>query len=82
MPLIVNRQPAGTYLGEDYYRAGGVPAVIGQLLDQGMIDGDALTANGRTVAENYRGKRSIDEDVIRPFDRPLKPAAGLTVLMP
>ncbi len=80
VPLLVNLQPAGTYLGEDYYRAGGVPAVMGQLLEQGLLDGDALTVNGRTVADNYRGKASVDEDVIRPFDRPLKPAAGLTVL--
>ena len=80
VPLLVNLQPAGTYLGEDYYRAGGVPAVMGQLLDQGLIDGDALTANGLTVAENVSGKASVDTDVIRPFDQPLKPAAGLTVL--
>lgn len=80
VPLLVNLQPAGKYLGEDYYRAGGVPAVIGQLIGQGLIEGDALTANGRTVAENYTGKRSLDDDVIRPFDQPLKTEAGLTVL--
>ena len=80
VPLLVNLQPAGKYLGEDYYRAGGVPAVMGALIDQGLIFGDALTANGLTVAENYTGKHSLDEDVILPFDRPLKTGAGLTVL--
>ena len=80
VPLLVNLQPAGKYLGEDYYRAGGVPAVMGALLEQGLIEGGALTANGLTVAENYTGKHSLDEDVIRPFDQPLKEHAGLTVL--
>ena len=80
VPLLVNLQPAGEYLGEDYYRAGGVPAVMGALIEQGLIEGGALTANGLTVAENYTGKRSLDADVIRPFDRPLKDHAGLTVL--
>ncbi|WP_375426922.1 IlvD/Edd family dehydratase [uncultured Sphingomonas sp.] len=80
VPLLVNLQPAGEYLGEDYYRAGGVPAVMGALIDKGLIEGGALCANGLTVAENYTGKQSTDEDVIRPFDRPLKTHAGLTVL--
>ena len=79
-PLIVNLQPAGEYLGEDFYRAGGVPAVMGELLRDGQLDGAALTANGRTVADNYAEARIADEDVIRPLDRPLKPAAGLIVL--
>ena len=80
VPLLVNLQPAGEYLGEDYYRAGGVPAVMSELHKAGLIDGDALTANGRTVAENLAGAKIHDEDVIRPFGRPLKEAAGLTVL--
>ena len=80
VPLLVNLQPAGEYLGEDYYRAGGVPAVMGALIEQGLIEGGALCANGLTVAENYTGRRSLDADVIRPFDRPLKDHAGLTVL--
>ncbi|MEH3034869.1 MAG: dihydroxy-acid dehydratase family protein [Sphingomonas adhaesiva] len=80
IPLLVNMQPAGQYLGEDFYRAGGVPAVMAQLLAAGLIDGSALTANGATVAENVAGATIADEDVIYPFDRPLKPAAGLTVL--
>ena len=48
VPLLVNLQPAGEYLGEDYYRAGGVPAVVGELMQQGLIHEDAITANGRT----------------------------------
>ena len=80
VPLLVNLQPAGKYLGEDYYRAGGVPAVMGELLRAGMLDGEALTANGRTVAENVGEARIEDEDVIRPLATPLKSAAGLTVL--
>ncbi len=80
VPFIVNLQPAGAYLGEDFYRAGGVPAVMGQLLAAGLIDGSALTANGATVAENVAGEASRDEDVIRPIARPLKEHAGLTVL--
>ncbi|MEN3745794.1 IlvD/Edd family dehydratase [Sphingomonas sp. HF-S3] len=80
VPLLVNLQPAGTYLGEDFYRAGGVPAVMGKLLRAGLIEGDVLTANGRTVADNVGTADSEDADVIWPLDAPLKPAAGLTVL--
>ena len=80
VPLLVNLQPAGEYLGEDFYRAGGVPAVMGQLLRVGLIDGGALTVNGRTVAENVGAAESEDPDVIFPLDAPMKPAAGLTVL--
>ncbi|HXG82342.1 MAG TPA: IlvD/Edd family dehydratase, partial [Sphingomicrobium sp.] len=80
IPLIVNLQPAGEYLGEDYYRAGGVPAVMGQLLEAGLLQGEALTVNGRTVAENVSGLTTLDEKVIRRFDQPLRQHAGLTVL--
>jgi dihydroxy-acid dehydratase len=80
VPLLVNLQPAGEYLGEDFYRAGGVPAVVGELLRAGLLAGHTLTVNGRTIAENCANARSLDEDVIRPFARPLRPAAGLTVL--
>ncbi|MDP9422773.1 MAG: dihydroxy-acid dehydratase family protein [Pseudomonadota bacterium] len=78
--LIVNLQPAGEYLGEDFYRAGGVPAVMGQLLDAGLLDGDALTVNGATVADNVAGQATQDPNVIRPLDEPLLNHAGLTVL--
>jgi dihydroxy-acid dehydratase len=80
IPLLVNLQPAGEYLGEDFYRAGGVPAVIGELLRNDHLDGRALTVNGKTIGENCQDARSLDEAVIRRFDAPLKPNAGLTVL--
>jgi dihydroxy-acid dehydratase len=80
IPLLVNLQPAGKYLGEDFYRAGGVPAVMGQLLRAGLIDGSALTVNGKTVEANIGTATAQDADVIFPLDAPLKAAAGLTVL--
>ncbi len=80
IPLLVNLQPAGAYLGEDFYRAGGVPAVVAQLIEKGLIATEALTANGRTIGENCAAARIEDEDVIRPFDRPLKQRAGFLVL--
>ncbi|MDE1993487.1 MAG: dihydroxy-acid dehydratase, partial [Rhizobiaceae bacterium] len=80
IPLLVNLQPAGEYLGEDYYHAGGVPAVMGELIKQDLIDTSAITVNGRTVGENYTESRIQDEKVIRPFERPLKERAGFRVL--
>ncbi len=80
IPLLVNLQPAGEYLGEDYYHAGGVPAVMGQLIERGLIDEGAMTIGGKTVGEAYRGAVIMDENVIRPFDRPLKERAGFRVL--
>ncbi len=80
VPLLVNLQPAGEYLGEDYHRAGGVPAVMGQLIAAGLIREDARTVNGRTIGETCRGRPILDEDVIRPFDRPLLAEAGFVVL--
>lgn len=80
VPLLVNLQPAGEYLGEDYYRAGGVPAVVSELMKQGLIEESALTVNGRTIGENCHDATIEDERVIRPFDQPLKPAAGFSVL--
>jgi len=80
IPLLVNLQPAGEYLGEDYHHAGGVPAVVSQLMSGGLINEGALTVNGRTIGENCRGAKILDEDVIRPLDRPLKEHAGFRVL--
>jgi dihydroxy-acid dehydratase len=80
IPLLVNLQPAGAYLGEDYHHAGGVPAVVNQLMRQGLIRDDALTVTGRTIADNCRDAAILDEDVIRPFERPLKPDAGFLIL--
>ena len=80
LPLLVNLQPAGSYLGEDYYRAGGVPAVIGELMRHGLLDETALTVTGRSIGENCRDARSLDHDVIRPVETPLKTRAGLLVM--
>ncbi|WP_035708530.1 IlvD/Edd family dehydratase [Niveispirillum irakense] len=80
VPLLVNLQPAGEYLGEDYHHAGGVPAVVNELMKQGLIREGALTANGKTIGENCRGKEIELEEVIRPFDKPLKKDAGFLVL--
>ncbi|MNE23828.1 L-arabonate dehydratase [compost metagenome] len=80
VPLLVNLQPAGEYLGEDYYHAGGVPAVVNQLMQQGLIKEDAMTVNGKTIGDNCRGAIIEDEKVIRPYDQPLKERAGFRVL--
>ena len=80
IPLLVNLQPAGEYLGEDFYHAGGVPAVVGELMRHGLIAEDARTVNGRTIGENCRDAVIADDKVIRPFDRPLKRRAGFLVL--
>jgi dihydroxy-acid dehydratase len=80
VPLLVNMQPAGEYLGEDFHRAGGVPAVVAQLMRRGLIHEDAITVTGRSMGDNCRGAQIEDERVIRPVDRPLKEAAGLVVL--
>ena len=80
VPLLVNLQPAGTYLGEDFHHAGGVPAVVNELLKHGLIRESALTANGKTIGENYRGREIQDAQVIRPFGQPLRENAGFRVL--
>jgi dihydroxy-acid dehydratase len=80
VPLLVNLQPAGEYLGEDYYRAGGVPAVVAELMRQGLIFEEALTVNGRSIGDNCRGAVIEDEKVIRRYETPLKDAAGFSVL--
>jgi dihydroxy-acid dehydratase len=80
VPLMLNVQPAGEYLGEDYYHAGGVPAVVNELMKHGLIHENAPTVNGRTIGDNCRNTPIQDERVIRPFDRPLKADAGFVVL--
>ncbi len=80
VPLLVNLMPAGDYLGEDYHHAGGVPAVIKQLMGQGLIFENAMTVNGKTMGENCRDAVTEDERVIKPFDQPLKTRAGFRVL--
>ena len=79
VPLLVNLQPAGAYLGEDYFHAGGVPAVVSELMKQGLIREDALTVTGKTIGENCRNAEIVLPDVIRPFDKPLKEDAGFIV---
>jgi dihydroxy-acid dehydratase len=80
VPLLVNMQPAGEYLGEDYYRAGGLPAVMNELLAARRLHGAARTINGRTMAENVGDAKTTNRRVIRPYDQPLKAQAGFKVL--
>ena len=80
VPLLVNLQPAGEYLGEDYHHAGGVPAVVNILMEQGLIKENALTVNGKTMGENCKGKKVKLAEVIWPFDKPMKKDAGFVVL--
>ena len=80
VPLLVNLQPAGEYLGEDYYHAGGVPAVVNELMKQGLIKQSAPTVNGKTIGENCASTTIQDDKVIRPFGNPLKKEAGFLVL--
>ena len=77
IPLLVNCQPVGEHLGEGYHKAGGVPAVMHELLKAGKLHGDALTINGHTAGENVKDTTAVDRDVIRPYDQPLKEKAGL-----
>ena len=80
IPLLVNLQPAGEFLAEDFHHAGGIPAVIATLMAKGLIREHALTVNGHTIGENNRDAVVMSPDVIRPFDSPLKPSAGFLVL--
>ena len=81
IPMLVNLQPVGEYLGEDYHRAGGVPAVIGELIANDLLPHpDAITANGQTMGENCKGVKSENADVIMPISNPMKPDAGFVNL--
>lgn len=80
VPLLVNMQPAGFYLGEEYYRAGGLPAVMNELMRAGRIHKDALTINGKTMGDNVRKAHVQDHDVIKPYKKPMKEKAGFKVL--
>ena len=80
VPLLVNMQPAGKFLGEEYYRAGGLPAVMSELLKAKRIHADALTVNGKTMGQNVRGARSSESDVIKHYNAPMKKQAGFKVL--
>lgn len=80
IPLLVDCQPAGRYLGEAFHRAGGVPAVMKELLKAGKLDGQALTVTGKSVADNLQAVEEADHDVIREYQAPLRESAGYVVL--
>src|SRR5262249_45367020 len=80
VPLIVNMQPAGKYLGEEYHRAGGLPAGLHGPINAKRLHRDAKTITGKTIAENVRGATIEDDDVIHPYGKPLKEKAGFRVL--
>ena len=80
VPLLVNMQPAGKYLGERFHRAGGTPAVMWELLQAGEIDGTCQTVTGTTMASNLQGRESRDREMIKPYAQPLKSKAGFLVL--
>lgn len=80
LPLLVNLQPAGQYLAEDFYHAGGVPAVVAEMIKHGLCDGDVLTVTGKTIGENCANAKIALPDVIRTVDAPLSRHAGFKVL--
>lgn len=80
VPLLLNMQPAGEYLGESFFRAGGVPAVMGELRKAGRIHEGAMTVAGKTMAETLAKWESRDQDVIKPVDAPMRENAGFLVL--
>mgnify|MGYP003320799427 FL=1 len=80
IPLLVNLQPAGEYLGEAYHQAGGVPAVMHELLKAGKLHGNSMTVAGSTVEQNCANTPSLDTDVIKPYAKPMMEDAGFVVL--
>lgn len=80
LPLLLNMQPAGKYLGERFFRAGGVPALMWELQQAGRLRGDCLSVTGKSVAENLQGRETRDREVIFPFEAPLMHQAGFLVL--
>jgi dihydroxy-acid dehydratase len=80
IPLLVDCQPAGRFLGEAFHRAGGVPAVLRELLDAGKLHGEAMTVSGRTMAQNLAKLEEPDREVIRRYDAPMKEQAGFAIL--
>lgn len=80
IPLLLNMQPAGKYLGERFHRAGGVPAVLHELIEAGKLHADAMTVTGRTLRENIKGRASKDREMITTYDKPLRERAGFVVL--
>jgi dihydroxy-acid dehydratase len=80
LPCLVNLQPSGKYLMEDFYYAGGLPVVLRELAEAGVLHKDALTVNGKTHWENVRDVECWNRDVVFPYAKPFKPAAGIAVL--
>ncbi|MGE0798426.1 MAG: IlvD/Edd family dehydratase [Lautropia sp.] len=80
IPLLCNVMPAGEWLGEEFHRAGGVPAVMHELLKAGKLNKDALTVNGKTIGQNYKKTEASDRRVIKPFKAPMLHEAGFAVL--
>jgi len=80
VPLLLNMQPAGKYLGERFHRAGGVPAVMWELEQAGKLRSQRLTVTGKTIAQNVCDRETDDREMIRPFAEPLKEHAGFLVL--
>jgi L-arabonate dehydrase len=80
VPTLVDLMPSGRFLAEDYYYAGGLPAVLRRLGEHGLLEKDALTINGKTIWENVKDAPCWNEEVIRPWDRPLVAEGGLVVL--
>ena len=80
IPLLVNMQPAGEYLGEDFYRAGGVPAVMGELAEAGLIKTDTMTVTGNNWQDGQLERRSSNNDVITTVKEPLRASAGFVVI--
>ncbi len=80
IPLLLNMQPSGKFLGERFHRAGGVPAIMWELQQAGKLRAERPTVTGRTMAQNLEGRESCDREMITPFDRPLKEQAGFMVL--
>lgn len=80
LPLLLNMQPAGQFLGERFFRAGGVPALMWELQQAGKLHGDCASVTGKTVGENLQGRETHDREVIRPFSNPLMHKAGFMVL--
>ncbi len=80
IPLLADIQPSGRFLGEEFHRAGGVPAIIGELMRAGKIHCDAMTVSGHTIGENCRDSHTLDPNIIRTYDHPVKQRAGFLVL--
>ena len=80
IPLLTNMMPAGEFLGEEFYRAGGVPAVMHELLKAGKLNADALTVSGKTIGQIYKKTPTTDRRVIKPYNEPMKHSAGFAVM--